>query len=103
MSYYNLPFAKTARYGSCTYEIEDLDLSDGGFPGLVFWGTLDIDAENDHEDWSISRATALNSKTGKYTIYDVGSNPAIFTAIVDAIYADKPLCVNIGAHSRDHY
>lgn len=92
----------TQRYGACTYEMEDLDLTAGGFPGLIFWGTLDIEPDDDQEDWFLREAYALNEKSGVYTIYNDKTNAVIFEAISKSIFADKQLCLHIGAHAKEH-
>lgn len=102
MSYYAEPFSSEARYGACTYKMEDLDLTAGGLPGLVFWGTLDIEPDDDGADWFLERATAFNEQSGIYTIYDGATNAAIFEAIRKAVYADKSLCAYLGAHAKEH-
>lgn len=102
MSYYAKPFSSEAIYGACTYEIEDLDLTAGGLPGLVFWGTLDVEAQDEGADWFLERATAFNEQSSVYTIYDGETNAEIFEAIRKAVYADKSLCVHIGAHAKEH-
>lgn len=102
MSYYATEFLPGKKCGPCVYEMEDLDLSEGGLPGLVFWGTLDIEPTDDGLDWFIERATALNNSSGVYTVYDEKHNAAIFHAIVKAVNATPCAYKHITYHAREY-
>jgi hypothetical protein len=97
-----MPLCNTkVRYGACIYEVEELDLTAGGFPGLMFRGTLHIEPDEDEEDWSMSEAFALNDQSGVYTIYNDKTNVVIFEAISKSIFANKKLCAHIDEYSRE--
>jgi hypothetical protein len=90
--------------GAHVYEVEDLDLTAHGFPGLTFAGTLQIDPDDTPgvTDWHISEAYALQPDGRTYTVYDAKRHPAIFTAICAAVLTDKRRCDRITEASYEH-
>lgn len=89
----------------CVYSIEDLDLTEFGFPGLSFTGDLniDIDDSSGEYEWYIESATAPVGD--RYVTYSVKSitqfERDIFRAIEQAVCKDKNLCDLINEAARE--
>lgn len=90
--------------GSCTFEIEGLDLSARGFPGFSFTGELAIEPDDsmDYEDWYIASAHAPNPGGKTYATYTFKSHPALFKAICEAVANHKDLYDLITETSREN-
>lgn len=97
--------------GPCLYEVECLDLSDFGFPGLSFSGHLhiEIDSSLGDDDWYLECATAAgpNGSHKLYALKDKKSaEPSfehdMFSAIERAVLADKRLCDFIYDMCKEH-
>lgn len=95
---------KAFKCGPCIFEIEDLDLTASGFPGLSFAGDLSIEPDDslDNEDWYIEAAHATNSDGKTFTIYNGRTHPALFSAICEAVITDRDLCDIITETAREH-
>lgn len=103
MSYY---LDKTPKCGSCTYEVEQLDLTDFGFPGISFTGELGIEPDDtlENEDWYVYEAYATNPDGRSYTVFRYNSlhpfHRDLYQAIVKAVAADNNLRDYITDKSR---
>jgi hypothetical protein len=72
--------------GAHVYNVEDLDLTAWGFPGVTFAGSVDIDIEGDDDDaWYVGAVHALD---GQGKIHEYELHRGIGEAIVAALYAD---------------
>lgn len=78
----------------CTFEVQDLDLSDRGFPGLSFSGVLHIERD-EYDCWYIDQATAVNPHNGKEVSYKphhlAPFNRALYAAIEAAAVNDRSI------------
>jgi hypothetical protein len=85
MSYYG-SYDTSSECGACVVNVENLDLTPGGLPGISFTGTLEIEPDHyvNNEDWYIDRATA-EAADGRYVIYSSSKNIDIFQAICDTV------------------
>jgi hypothetical protein len=73
---------------SCFYLVVDLDLTAGGYPGLSYTGTLQIEPDDSlsGEDWYIYKAwTKGNLAYGKNFL------PEIFAAICKAVDKNRDI------------
>lgn len=90
-----------------SYEVEALDLTAFGFPGLSFTGEIHIEPDHtlDNEDWYIESATAFYADGETTIIYRHRSedvvNRTIFHAIRAAVLADQRLCGRIDDAARE--
>lgn len=95
------PDAKSPTYTSIDYEVEALDLTAFGFPGLSFTGTLSIEPDYtlDNEEWYIEAASAFYADGKTSIVYSMRCedtvNRAIFCAVRAAVLADRRLCDRI--------
>lgn len=94
------PDTVTPVCGSCVYEVEGLDLSEFGLPGLSFTGELHIepDAYTGNEDWYIAEATT----TVGGRIHSYNGNDPVFAAIVKAVNDNDFTRSDILYVSREH-
>jgi hypothetical protein len=85
MSYYG-SYDTSSECGACVVNVENIDLTPGGLPGISFTGTLEIepDASVYNEDWYIHCATAL-AANGTYVVYSPNKNTEIFQALCDTV------------------
>ena len=69
-----------------SFYIENLDLTAGGFPGLAYTGTLQIEPDDSlsNEDWYVYEAWTEAGFT-----YGRKSQPEIFAAICKAVANDR--------------
>jgi hypothetical protein len=102
MSYYG-SYDTSSECGACVVNIENLDLTPGGLPGISFTGTLEIepDASVYNEDWYIYRATAL-AVNGTYVVYSPNKNSEIFQALCDAVSKNSVVRRTIDRASVSH-
>ena len=94
------PDTLDALCGACVYEVEQLDLSEFGLPGLSFTGELHVepDPHTGCEDWYISEATTtVAGRTHAYA-----GKSAVFQAILKAVRDNDFLCSDILYVSREH-
>ncbi len=94
------PDIATPVCGSCVYEVEGLDLSEFGLPGLSFTGELHIEPDpyTGDEDWYISEATTtVGNRIHSYS----GNNP-VFLAIIKAVNDNAFTRSDILYFSREH-
>lgn len=95
------PDAKSPTYTAIDYEIEGLDLTADGFPGLSFSGTLWIEPDYtlNNEEWYIESASAFYADGKTSIVYNMRSedtvNRSIFCAVRAAVLADDDLCSRI--------
>ena len=80
------------RMGEHEYEVEGLDLSEQGYPGLSFTGMLDIGVDNSIPEWYVRGAYApdMSDPQQNYREYKP-QDGAIGAAIVEAVYQDERL------------
>lgn len=79
------------RMGAHVFEIEYVDLSEQGYPGLTFSGWIDIGVDNDVPEWFIEAAHATDPKNPKQPChYDM--KEGLGAAIKEAVLYDARLC-----------
>jgi hypothetical protein len=89
------------KFIACSYEVEALDLTAFGFPGMSFTGEVHIEPDYtlDDEEWYIESATAFYEDGETSMIYRSRSendvDRVIFSAIRAAVLADRRLCDRI--------
>ena len=84
MSYYT---TNDQLCGSCDFEIDDLDLTSVGFPGLSFTGSVSIEPDESvgGTEWYIDRIYALNADGCSHTRYSVNSPISFHRGLAEAI------------------
>ncbi len=95
------------KYTAYSYEVEGIDLTAFGFPGMSFTGEIHVEPDYtlDNEEWFIESATAFY-EDGKTTIIyrhrsEDAVNRAIFHAVRAAVLADRRLCDRIDDAARE--
>ena len=78
------PDARAKRMGAHVYNVEDLDLTAWGFPGVTFAGSVGIDIDDD-DAWYVDAVHALD---GQGKIHEYETYQGIGEAIAAALYAD---------------
>ena len=81
------------RMGAHVFEVEYVDLSAHGYPGMSFSGWIDIEVDNNAPEWFIESAHAVDpcSQHKRAHFYAPNDN-ALGTAIKNAVLHDARLC-----------
>ena len=82
------------RMGAHVFEVEYVDLSEHGYPGLSFSGWIDVEVDNsDAPEWFIDGAHAVDPHDPrKGARHYLPGDKALGTAIKEAVLHDARLC-----------